>query len=305
MSRFLAIRLLRMFIVVGCVAVFAFGMMRFSGDPSVTMLPIDATPEQRESFRRDMGLDQPLIVQFGHFVMALAQGDLGESLRYRRPVINLLISRLPATLELALLSVLFAGPAGILLGVLMVVYRRTIVEMLGVSASVLGLSIPNFWLGIMLIIAFSVTLGWVPTSGRGTWRHLVLPVFTLGAGLLAPIALLVQSGLTETLRSDFVRTARSKGLGAQSVLFKHALKNVLIPVISLLGVQFGSLIGGSVIIESVFQWPGLGLLALQAVNARDFPLVQGAVIFLSIIIVAINLAVDVAYSLIDPRIRYD
>ncbi len=304
MSRFLLLRLFRLALVVTAVALMTFLLLRFSGDPSVTMLPIDATPEQREAYRQALGLDQPLIVQMGRFIAHVARGDLGESLRFRRPVVDLLMARLPATLQLTLPSVVLAVLLGIPLGVMTVVYRKTILEAVGISVSVLGVSIPSFWLGIMLIIAFSVQLGWFPTSGRGTLRHFVLPVVTLSATLLGPVALLVQSGLSEVLRSDFVRTARAKGAGSVSVLFKHSLRNVLIPVLSLVGVQFGALMGGAVITEAVFQWPGLGSLALQAVYGRDYPVVQGAVIFISLLIVSVNLLVDVAYSAVDPRVKY-
>lgn len=304
MHRYILRRLVRMALVVLCVSLFTFHMVRLSGDPGTTMLPIDATPEQRESFRREMGLNRPLYVQFLLFAGNALRGDLGESVRYRQTVVHLLAQRLPATLELSLAALALAVSGGIILGVLMVVYRRTVIEVFGMSLSVFGISVPGFWLGIMLIIIFSVNLGWLPTSGRGTWRHLILPAVTLGVNFLGPIALLVQSGVSEVMRSDFVRTARAKGLSERTVLYKHSLRNALIPVISMIGVQIGTLMGGAVITESVFQWPGVGLLALQAVSVRDFPLTQGAVLFLAVVIVMVNFAIDLSYALIDPRIRY-
>jgi len=290
--------------VIWLVTLAVFIMLRFSGDPASVMLPFDATPESRQAFRETMGLDRPLHIQYGIFLSRAFQGDFGSSVRYRQPVIALIMERLPATILLTLAGVGLTLAIGIPLGIIQATRQRSWIDWVGGGATVLSFSMPGFWLGMMLIMVFAVRLHWLPSSGMGSWQHVVLPAVTVASALLAYTSLLVRNGMLDVLTQDYIRTARAKGLFGNAVLYRHALRNTLIPVVSLVGLQMGTLFGGAVITESVFQWPGIVLLALQAISMRDFPLVQGTVFFLALSVVAMNLAADLLYAVIDPRIRY-
>lgn len=303
MGRYLAWRALRMLLTILVVAAVTFVALRAAGDPASLLLPPDATPAQREELRRAFGLDQPLALQYARFVARAAQGDFGESLRYRTPAMPLVLERLPATLELTLAGLGLTLVVSIGLGILAALREGRPVDLVIVSGSLLGQSIPTFWLGLMLVLLFAVTLGLVPTSGAGSLRHLILPAVSLSAALVADTVLLARSGMLETLREDYVRTARAKGLAEWAVVGRHALPNVLIPIVTVVGLYFGPLLGGAVIIESVFAWPGIGQLVVQSVFGRDFPMVQAASFLLAVSIVVTNFLVDLLYRLLDPRIE--
>jgi peptide/nickel transport system permease protein len=277
--------------------------MFLAGDPASAMVGEDWTREQVEAFRHQMGFDQPWYVQYGRFVGRAVRGDLGTSLRQHQPNLSLILDRMPATLELAaaamLLSIVVAFPAG----VISAARRHSWLDNAASLAAILGQSMPAFWLGIMLILIFGVGLRWTPVAGRGGLDHLVLPALTLSAYPIARNARMVRSSMLEVLGQAYVTTARAKGLREIIVLIRHALRNALIPVVTLIGLEFGSLLGGAVITESIFAWPGVGRLTVQAIYGRDIPLVQAAVIVLAAIFVVINLVVDLCYMLLDPRIR--
>jgi peptide/nickel transport system permease protein len=243
-------------------------------------------------------------VQYGRFAARALQGDLGMSLYHRVPALSLILERLPASLELAGAAMLIAIVVSVPLGVVSAVKRGSVWDVASMLGALFGLSMPHFWLGIMLILLFSVTLGWLPTSGRGSLAHIVMPAIALGLSLMAMFARLTRSVMLEVLNQDYVRTARAKGLAERLVIGKHALKNALIPLVTVAGMQFGFLIGGTVIIETVFAWPGVGRLVVQAIFSRDYPLVQAAVLVLAVIFVLVNLAVDLVYLYLDPRISY-
>ncbi|MDQ3249735.1 MAG: ABC transporter permease, partial [Chloroflexota bacterium] len=262
-------------------------------------------PEQIAAARAKWGLDKPIIVQYGVFLGRALRGDLGDSLFFQQPAIEVLMERMPATLQLSAVALLFSLSVAIPVGILSALKRDTIWDYLGTNLAMLGQAIPPYWLGIMLILLFSVRLGWFPTSGRGTLGHLVLPAVTLGSVLMALVTRLVRSGMLDVLGEDYVRTARAKGLPERTVIVRHALRNILIPLVTVIGLQLGALFGGAVITESIFAWPGVGRLALQAISARDYPLVQAAVLVISVVYVFLNLAVDLVYVYLDPRIRYE
>ncbi|GAA3410565.1 ABC transporter permease [Paenibacillus hodogayensis] len=286
------------------VATIVFFISRLTGDPVSIMLPPEATVEQVEQLRRALGLDKPLIEQYGIFLANLAQLNLGDSLRYGEPALRLIGERLPATMQLAgtalVLSLLISVPAGIISAL-----KRGTLSESGITVFVLiGQSIPVFWLGIVLIMLFAVHWTIFPTGGIGTWQHLVLPAVALAFNMIALVTRLLRSSLIEQMGSDYVRTARAKGLLPRSVVGKHAVRNSLLPVITVVGLEIGSLLGGSVVTETVFAWPGVGQLLIQAINYRDFPLVQAIIILLAGVFVIVNLIVDVLYAVLDPRIQY-
>ena len=296
-------RLAHAAVVLAGVSVAVFFLVRLGGDPTGLFLPPDASPADLALFRHQMGFDRPLIVQFGQFAWAGLHGDLGRSLRYQQPAMQLVLERLPATAELSavalLLSVLLAVPAAIL-GAL---NRGRAIDQAGLLASLAGQSFPAFWLAIMLILVFSEWLGILPPSGRDGWRSLVLPAVSLAAYSTAIITRLLRSNMIEVLQSDYVRTARSKGLGPASIVLHHALRNAAIPTVTVLGLQVGALLGGAVVTEQIFAWPGMGQLAIQAIFNRDFAVVQAFVLVMAAVIVAVNLAVDLSYAVLDPRLR--
>ncbi|OGQ84547.1 MAG: glutathione ABC transporter permease GsiC [Deltaproteobacteria bacterium RIFCSPLOWO2_12_FULL_60_19] len=275
------------------------------GDPVEAMLGETASNADKETLRRELGLDQPLSRQYLHFLAGLAQGDLGRSLYRQSAVMELISKRLPATLELSLAALGVAIALAFVLGIAAAARRDSWVDRLSLLFSMLGLAMPNFWLGPLLMIVFSIELGWLPVSGRGGPAHLVLPALTLGMAMAAILTRMVRSGLLETIHEDYIRTARAKGLSERSVWLKHALRNSLLSVITVIGLQFGSLLAGSIITESIFSWPGLGRLTIEAIQTRDYPLVQGCVLAIAVSYLLVNLMTDFLYRLVDPRIRYE
>ncbi len=306
MGAYIRRRLLQSIFVVWGVSVLVFFLLRLApGDPVVMLLAESAGPEQIAEARAKWGLDKPIPVQYAVFLGRALQGDLGDSLFFQQPALEVLFERMPATLQLSGVALLFSLSVAIPMGLLSALRRDTIWDYLGTGLAMIGQAIPPYWLGIMLILLFSVSLGWLPTSGRGSWRHLILPAITLGSVLMALITRLVRSGMLDVLSEDYVRTARAKGLGERTVIVRHALRNILIPLVTVIGLQLGALFGGAVITESIFAWPGVGRLALQAISARDYPLVQASVLVISVVYVFLNLAVDLLYVYLDPRIRYE
>ncbi len=286
------------------VATIVFFLVRLTGDPVAIMLPPDASAEQVQAFRVLLGFDKPLSQQYFIYITNLFKLDFGTSLRYQAPVLGLILERLPATIQLAasslILSLVLAIPAGILAAL----KRGTALEQGIMLFALFGQSMPVFWMGILFVILFAVNLHWFPTGGYGNWKYLVLPAVALGLRLMALVTRLLRSSLIEVLESDFIRTARAKGLLPFTVLAKHALRNSMLPVVTVVGLEIGALLGGSVVTETVFAWPGVGQLLIQAINYRDFPLVQAVIILLAFVFVFLNLAVDILYVFIDPRIQY-
>lgn len=289
------------------VLVTVFLLLRLLGDPAVMLIPPDTaiSPEQLSEIRRSIGIDRPLPVQLWLFLTNALSGDFGVSYYGGQDAMKLVLSRLGPTLELSLLALAFAVLVGVPLGIAAALRRNTAVD-IGISAvSLLGMSMPNFWLGLMLILIFGVQLKWLPISGRGELRNLILPALTLGASMVAIVQRLIRTDVLETLTQDFVRTAKAKGAAPRAVVWRHTLKNALIPTVTVLGLQFGALLGGSIVVETVFAWPGVGRLMIQSISNRDYPVVQAAVVLFAVFFVVINLVVDVVYGFLDPRIRYD
>jgi peptide/nickel transport system permease protein len=277
------------------------------GDPVVAMLgEASQGMSQRalDDLRRELGLDRPLPVQYLDYVTGLARGDLGVSIRSRRPVLAEIRDRLPATIELALAALAIAVGLGVTLGVVAAVRKRTWVDGAAIAVALVGVSVPVFWSGFVLMIVFALELGWLPASGRGTWRHLVLPAVAVGVSSAAFIARITRGAVLEALGQDYVRTARAKGLAPRKVVVRHALRNALLPIVTVVGLQLGGLLGGAVLTETVFAWPGVGRLLVDAIVARDLPLVQGAVLVVSLLFILVNLTVDLSYAAINPRVRY-
>jgi peptide/nickel transport system permease protein len=274
-----------------------------TGDPVEMLVPPEATDHDKAKIRRTYGLDRPILYQFGAFVGRAARGDFGRSFFSDRPALALVAERLPASIELALVSTVIAVVVGVPLGVLAAVKRATLVDQLVIGVALLGQSVASFWLALLLILFFAVTLQWLPVSGRTGWASLVLPAVALSFWLLALLARLTRSEMLGVLDQDYIRTARAKGMGTAAVLFRHALRNALIPLVTVTGVSLGWQLGGAVVIETVFAWPGLGTTLLEAVLRREYPVVLAGVAVLSAAFVTINLAVDLLYAFIDPRIR--
>ena len=306
MRRYVLSRLAQLVPVVFGVVTIVFLLIHLiPGDPVEIMLGESAMAAQKEELRRDLKLDRPIAAQYAEFLAGLARGDLGISFRSREPVAREILSRFPATLLLAAASLLVAALVAFPLGVLSAMRPRTWIDHLSAFLAMLGLSMPNFWLGPLLILVFSIHLGLFPVSGSGTARHLVLPALTMGTGMAAILMRMLRSSLLEEIRREYVRAAAAKGLSLKAAVLRHALKNSSIPVITVLGMQFGALLAGSIITETIFSWPGIGRLTVQAIDARDYPLVQGCVLFIALCTVAVNLATDLLYSRLDPRIRYE
>lgn len=291
--------------VVAAVAIFIFVLVRLTGDPAAIMLGQDATAEDLAQIRARLGLDLPIHEQLWIYLSGAVQGDFGTSIRHGEPAVALVLERLPATLELALAAVLVVALVGIPLGLLAGLRRDTLADFSASALSLLAQSIPNFWLGIMLILVFSVNFNWLPASGRGGPEHLILPAVTLASFTLAAIARLQRSTVIETLRQDYVRTARAKGLAGTEVVRRHVLKNSSIPVVTVLGLQVPVLFGGAIVTETVFSYPGMGLLAIDSIAARDFPIIQAFVMVIAVLVVVTNLLIDLLYRRLDPRIRYE
>ena len=277
------------------------------GDPGRIYVGEYATREDVDRMRIKFGLDDPLHVQYARFLNNVAHGNLGISLMTKQKVADLLRSRLPVTLQLTLMAMLFSTSVGVVAGVISAVYRGSAYDYLTLTVAVIGYCSPNFWLALVLIIVFSVKLGWLPVLGKQSLnpRYLILPTLSLSAPLIAIIARLTRSGLLEVIHEDYIRTARAKGLRERVVIFRHALRNALIPVVTVLGLQLGGLLGGTVVVETIFSWPGMGWLMYTAVIQRDYPVVQGVVIFYSAAFMLVTLIVDLLYAVLDPRVTYE
>jgi peptide/nickel transport system permease protein len=306
MFNFIIKRLLAMIPVLLGISLLLFFMLRMlPGDPAQVLAGQMASPEEVETIRRQLGLDRPIYVQYLSYLGRLAHLDLGRSARTQNPVIEEVWARLPNTLLLAVAAIGMACLFGIPAGVISAMRPYTWMDYLVTTASLCGISMPVFWLGIMLVVVFSVILKWLPAGGTGSWQHVILPSVTLAAFVVAFIARMTRSTMLETLNQDYTTTARSKGLTENVVVIKHALKNALIPIVTVVGLQFGLLLGGAVLTETVFAWPGLGRLIVDSILARDYPVIQGTILIFGLLYILVNLAVDVLYALIDPRIRYD
>ncbi len=304
MKSYLLRRLWQSVLVIFGVSVVVFLILHLTGDPAALLLPPDATAEDIAKFRHDMGFDDPVAVQYVRFLKGAVRGDFGQSIRHGEPAMGLVAERLPATFELAGAGLLIALALAIPAGIVSAVRRNTPVDYISTVVALLGQAMPTFWLGIMLILVFSVRLNWLPSSGRGDLEHLILPAITLGLFTTARITRLTRSGMLEVLGQDYIRTARAKGVGEQPVVWKHALKNASIPIVTIVGIELGTLLGGSVITETIFAWPGVGRLSVQAIFNRDYPVVQSAVFLLASTFVIVNFLVDVVYTYLDPRIRF-
>ncbi len=303
MSVYLLRRLLQSLLVLFGVSFVVFAILFLTGDPALVLLPPEASAEDIRRFREAMGFDDPFLVQYGRFLAGAVQGDFGKSIRHGEPAFWLVVERMPATFELAGAALLLALCLAIPAGVVSAVRRNTVLDYLSTVVALLGQSMPTFWLGIMLILIFSVGLNLLPSSGRGDLEHLILPAVTLGLFTTARITRLTRSGMLDVLNQDYIRTARAKGVADPPVVWKHALKNAAIPIVTIVGIELGTLLGGSVITETIFAWPGVGRLSVQAIYNRDYPVVQAAVFLLASTFVIVNLVVDVLYTYLDPRIR--
>jgi ABC-type dipeptide/oligopeptide/nickel transport system permease component len=306
MLAFIVRRLLLTLPVVWIVVTLVFGLIHMvPGDPVAQMLGEGASVAEVEGLRHDLGLDRPVLEQYRTYMTGLLHGDLGVSFRNQETVASSIVQRYPATVELAVASIIFSLIVSVPFGVISAIRRGRAADRAISFVSLFGVSLPNFALGPLLILFFSIMLGLFPVSGRDGFLHLILPAVTLGGGSAALMTRMVRGSMLEEIRQDYVRTARAKGLAERSVLFGHALRNGLLPVITLLGLNAGGLLAGAIITEKIFSWPGLGQLTIQAISARDYPLAQGCILAISLTYILINLATDVLYSVVDPRIRYD
>jgi peptide/nickel transport system permease protein/oligopeptide transport system permease protein len=306
MFNFIIKRLLAMIPVLIGISLLLFFMLRMlPGDPAQVLAGQMASPEEIDTIRRQLGLDRPIYEQYLSYLSRLAHLDLGRSARTQNPVIEEVWARLPNTMLLAVAAISMACLFGIPAGVISAMRPYTWVDYLVTMASLFGISMPVFWLGIMLVVVFSVILKWLPAGGTGSWQHVVLPSVTLASFVVAFIARMTRSTMLETLQQDYTTTARSKGLRENTVVIKHALKNALIPIVTVVGLQFGLLLGGAVLTETVFAWPGIGRLIVDSILARDYPVIQGTILVFGLLYILVNLAVDLLYAVIDPRIRYD
>lgn len=303
-TRFLITRLVNTLIVILGVATVTFFLARITGDPVDQLLPMEATQEAREALRRQLGLDAPVIVQYGRFLSEIGQGEFGISIRYRESSLKMYMDRLPATIELVVCAVLFSVVVGVLLGMLAALNHKGPIDAVVSWIALVGQAVPGFYLGIMLILVFSLHFSLLPTGGRGTWQQLIMPTLVLSGNYIALFARMTRSSFLDTAKLDFVRTARAKGLGPRPVNFKHVLRSALIPIVTLIGLQIGGLFSGAVVAETIFTWPGVGRLAVDAIFARDFPVLQTVVILSATIFVVVNLLVDLVYVFVDPRISY-
>jgi peptide/nickel transport system permease protein len=304
MAGYVARRFAQSLLVILGVLVFVFVLLRITGDPAALMLPPDHSYEDEVFMRQQLGLDQPLPVQLGRFLLSAVQGDFGTSLRFREQrALPLVVERFPATVELAATALAIAVAVSLVLGVTSAVRRYTWQDNAISVLSLLGQSVPHFWLGLMLILLLAVNLGLLPTSGRGGVEHLVMPALTLATTPLARNTRLVRAAMLEVLGQDYIRTARAKGVRERGVLYRHALRNAAIPIVTIIGLDAGALLGGAVIVETIFGWPGVGKLAIDSINVRDYPVVLADVFFVACTFVVINFLVDMLYSALDPRIR--
>ena len=304
MKRFLVRRLLQTCLVVLGLSLLVFMILHLTGDPALVILPPYARPEEVAAFREKMGFNDPLLVQYGRFLARAIRGDFGMSFHQGQPALALVLDRMPATVELGVAAMAFALALAVPAGILAALRKDKLADLVGMSIALLGQSMPAFWLGLMLVMLISVKLDLLPVSGRGGLAHLVLPAITLGSFTAARVARLTRSEMLEVLGQDFVRTARAKGLRERAVVGKHAFKNSLVPVLTIVALEFGTVLGGAVITETIFAWPGVGRLMVDSIFERDFPVVQAGVFVIAVIFVLLNLVVDVAYAWLDPRIAY-
>ena len=303
MLRLILMRLIQVPLVILAVSLLVFVFLNASGDPVLLLLPFDASPEDVEEMRKALGLDKPLMVRYGIFLWDAIQGDFGVSLRSHQPALSIVLDALPATIELALAAMLVATVISIPLGITAAVKRGGTIDMAATVVSVLGQSMPVFWLGILLIMLFSVTLHWFPVSGRGGISSLILPAVTLGWYMNALMTRMTRTAMLEVLSEPYILTARAKGLPERLVIMKHAFRNARVPIITIWGLQAGTMLTGTVVTETVFSWPGLGRASIYAVAGRDYPVVLASIALFTLIFVTINLVIDLAYFVLDPRIR--
>lgn len=304
MSAYLIRRAVNTLVVLVGVATLAFFLVRLTGDPVTLLLPLNATPEAIAKLRSTLGLDQPLWVQYLRYLESIVKGDFGNSMRFSLPAFDLFRARFPATLELVGVATAVAVLLGIPFGVVAAASRGSLLDTLLMGLAALAQAVPGFYLGLMLMLLFSVELGWLPTGGRGSWQQLIMPVAVLSSFLIALLARMTRSACLEVAGQDFIRTGRAKGIGEARLLLKHVLKNALIPIITLIGLQVGTLFSGAVVTETIFSWPGIARLALDGIYSRDYPIVQVVVVMSASIFVFINLLVDIIYIAVDPRIKY-
>ena len=306
MLQYVVKRLLSTIPVLFGISLLLFFMLRMlPGDPAQVLAGQMATPEEIENIRHQLGLDRPIHVQYAFFLGRLALFDLGRSARTQNPVTEEIWARLPNTILLAVVAIALACLFGIPAGIVSAVRPYTWTDYVVTFSALFGISMPVFWLGLMLVVVFSVMLNWLPAGGTGSWKHVILPSLTLAALMVAFIARMTRASMIEVLSQDYTTTARSKGLKEQVVIIKHALKNALIPIITVVGLQFGLLLGGAVLTETVFAWPGLGRLIVDSILARDYPVIQGAILVFGLLYILVNLIVDLVYAYVDPRIRYE
>jgi ABC-type dipeptide/oligopeptide/nickel transport system permease component len=305
MGIYLLRRLYQAILVFLVVSAIVFVVLHISGDPIALLMPQDAPPSDIEEMRRSLGLDQPLLFQYGLFLKNAAQGNLGVSYHHGQPALKLVLERLPASLELVVATILISLVLAVPIGVLAASRRGSAVDRAALLGSLIGISAPPFWIGIAFILIFCVELQWLPSSGRGTWAHLVLPATSLALYRLALFIRLIRAGMMDILTMDFIRTARSKGVSEKKVIYKHALKNTLIPFVTIAGMQMGSLLAGAIVTEKVFAWPGMGRLFLEAIGVMDFPVIIAWTLVTASIFLTVNLAVDIIYVWLDPRIRHE
>lgn len=304
MYKFIIKRLLALIPVLICVVLLIYAIMEFTpGDPAVMTLGGMASEEQKAEWREEQGLNKSFLIRYADYVIGMVQGDLGTSYRTSKPVWQEIISRLPATVELAVASILIALILAVPIGIISAIRQNTIFDYTGMVAAMLGIAMPSFWLGMLLILLFSVNLSWLPSGGYGSFKYLVLPAITMGTCCAANIARITRSSMLEIIRQDYIRTARAKGVSSKKVILKHALKNSWIPIITVAGLQFGTLLGGIVVVENVFAWPGLGNYLLTSINGKDTPAVLGSIVVFTAIFGLVNLLVDIIYAFVDPRIK--
>lgn len=304
MGRYLIKRVLTSFIAILGAATLVFCMIRVSGDPVRSMLPAEASAEQVTALRHSLGYDKPLAVQYGDMLLGILRGDLGVSTHYQQDALSLVLERLPATLSLAAMAILLSSIIGITVGTVAAARRNGFFDVISNLFVMAGQAMPVFWLSILLIQYLAVQLHWFPTSGMSGWNSYVLPTLALACYPAASITRLMRSSILDVLAQDYIRTAWAKGFAIWRVVVFQAVKNALVPVITVIGMEFGSLLGGAVVTETIFAWPGVGRLMIQAVNNRDFPLVQASVLVISILFVLVNFLVDVSYTLLDPRVKH-
>ena len=304
MGSYVLRRVLQSLVVILGVSIVVFFLIRLTGDPTDQMLAQGASEESIAGIRAELGLDLPIYQQYWNFLSNALRGDFGTSISHRQPVFSLILDRVPATFQLTFAALLWATVLGIPIGVLSAIKRNSIIDHIVRTLAFIGQCIPVFWLGLILILFFGVYLDVLPFYGSGTWKHLILPAVTLGTYSVATITRLSRSSLLDVLGEDYIRTAKAKGLSQCVVLLKHALRNSLIPTITIVGLQFGTTLAGAVVTETIFSWPGLGQLVVKAVQARDYTLIQGAMIFIAFMMVTVNLLIDLLCAAIDPRIRY-